>query len=334
MRRRALLSSLASIGAVSVTGCIADEASPGAGGPNTTGRSTTGDGASTTDRTTAGGESTDEGTATEDGTATDDEQADGDTQFDPDDAERHDRVELGLRTSVSFPDNNRPVPVNVWNDADEERSIEVSVSPDGGDAISVGDEVFPPNSYLTVVLNVPMEYTVRLQRQDEVVHELAVDHTDFECNSGFTSLAVHDDWSVDEGGVSTMMACPDPVTSAGSMGVASGGCTDLDEHDATVTYNEGAVEVDGALLTPSPCYAARVAETRYDAETDTFHVAVEASEESGKTCMSCLGEVSYQASYLFERDLPGHVVVTHLVDDEESVVARATWNAGVDLREN
>ncbi|WP_256298528.1 hypothetical protein [Haloarchaeobius salinus] len=311
MRRRTLLSSVASIGALSVAGCI-DDAGPGNGDP------------ATDDPTTTPGEGTDDGTDTDDG--------DDDTEFGPDEREEVERFAIGDREAVAFPDNNNPVPVHVWNDAESEREFGLTAST-GARGRDLGTVAVAGDAYVTVLFNVPAEYTLTVTGDGRTLHEHALDHTDFDCNSGFHSVSVHEDWSVDTGGISTMIACSGPENRSGGIGVSEGECTDRDASEATVDYYDDSVGAEGVFVTPNPCYELDLADTSYDEETDTFRAVVEATDATGtdEACQECLGQVDYTLDFGFANDLPGHVVLVHRRDGEETEVARATWNADVNL---
>jgi hypothetical protein len=318
MKRRTLLSSLASIGAVTVAGCIDDT---GAGAPAT-------DEPTTDEPTTTPGD----GTATDDGTETDDGDGPDDSEFSPDEREEVDRFEIGSRDGVAFPDNNNPVPVHVWNDAQTGREFGLTVST-AADQRDLGTLTLAADSYVTVVFNVPAAYTLTVEGDGRVVHEYELDHTTFDCNSGFKSISVHGDWSVDTGGISTAMACPAPENRAAGIGAGEGECSNRGESEATIDYYDDSVGAEGVFVTPNPCYEVDLTESAYDAEADTFRAVVEATDATGpdEACVECVGQVDYTLDFGFENDLPGHVVVVHRRDGEDTEVARASWNADVDL---
>lgn len=318
MKRRTLLTSLASAGAAAVAGCIDDS---NAGGPG-------GNGTDTDDET-----DTDDGT--DDGTTTDDGGDDG--TFNPDDHPQAERFQIGSPEGVAFPDNNEPVPVNVLNDADEEREFTLRVQGDAsGDSGQPPQRLLGPlsldaDAYATVTFNVPAEYTLLVDGNDETLIEYELTHRDFDCNSGFKSIQVQQDWSVETGGISTMMACPDPAARTVGVGQGEGQCAGDQDHAATVTYGETDVTVDGTFIAPTPCYSVSLAESGYDEENDVFRLVVEATENDVDTCTQCVGALDYELSLGFENDFPGHVSVVHRTNDGDVDVARATWNADVDL---
>lgn len=318
MNRRTLLTTLGSIGAVSVAGCL-DEA--GTGGPAN--GDNTDDGTDTTDGTDTGG-----GTDTTDGTDTD---AD-DVPFSPTEYDEADRFAVGRRDGVAFPDNNNPVTVHVWNDADAERELGLTVS-GGSNERELGTMALNARSYVTVVFNVPAAYVLTVEGDGRTVHEYDLDHTDFDCNTGFRSVEVHDDWSVDTGGEATEIACRGPEARAMGVGQGEGECTNRDASEATVDYYDDSVGAEGVFVTPNPCYDLDLADSAYDEETDTFRAVVEATDATGpdEACQECLGQVDYTLDFGFANDLPGHVVLVHRRDGEENEVARATRNAGFEL---
>ena len=324
MRRRALLTSLGSIGSIALAGCIADD-SPGAGDPNTTDPSTTTDDPSD-------GTPTDGGTATDDGTTTDDPS----NRFEPAESEERERIEVGSREDVAFPDNNEPVHVHVWNDDDSEREFGVEVSAGSGSQRDLGTHALPADAHLTVVLNVPAEYTLAVTRDSQAVHELSLDHGNFDCNDGFTAIEVREDGSVDVSGITTEIACAGPTNRSGGMGVGQGECTNRETDEARIDYYDTNVGAEGTVVTPNPCYELDLATSEYDAESDTFRVVVEATEATDvdEGCQECVGQLDYTLSFGFEGDMPAHVILSHRVGDEETEVARKTWNEDVELAAN
>jgi hypothetical protein len=321
MKRRTLLSSLASIGAVSVAGCIDDT---GAGSPGTDDTTTDDPGTTPSDD--------DDGTDTPDDTDDDD-----DSDFDPDEGTEAARFDIGSPEGVAFADNNKPVPVHVHNDADEARDFALRVTrptPGPTDDLQVrdlGTTTLSADAYVTVVFHVPAEYTLVVDGDGRTLTEHPLAHGDFTCNSGFTSITVAEDWSVETGGISTMMACPNPAARTIGVGQGEGQCNSDQDHSASVTYGDEEVTVDGTFITPTPCYSIEVAETNYNEETDEFELVLVATENDGESCVECVGVVDYEATIGFEADFPAHVSVVHRRDDVLNRAGQATWNAGFEL---
>lgn len=318
MKRRTLLSSLAGIGAVSVAGCIDDT---GSGSPDTD--------EGTTD---------DPGTTPDGGTDTPNGTDDGDdSEFSPDGQTEAARFEIGSPEGVAFANSNNPVPVHVHNDADEEREFALSVTrptPGPTDDLQVrdlGTTTLSADAYVTAMFYVPATYTLVLEGDGETLHEHRLTHDDFTCNSGFQSVQVHQDWSVDTGGISTMMACPSPSPRTIGVGQGEGQCADAQEHTASVAYGETDVTVDGSFVTPTPCYSVEQADSSYDDESGVFELVLEATANDVDSCTECVGVVDYEATVGFEADFPAHVSIVHRTDDGDTEVARATWNADFEL---
>ncbi|WP_435345135.1 hypothetical protein [Haloarchaeobius sp. HRN-SO-5] len=326
MNRRTLLSRLAGLGAVTVAGCV-DDANPGPAGTGTPTTDPPTTDPPTTDPPTTGEPSTDDG----DGDPTSDDGDPTSDRFSPDVLEHVATVELGSRDQVAFPGNNEPVTVHVWNDADEERPFEVRVTATDGDEEHVERRTLPADAYLTVVLNVPSEYTVGVGTDGEVRHEFPAGFGDFDCNTGYTALRVLADWSVETSGLSTDLGCFGPAVNTSRFGISSADCASIETSRATVAFEGESVAVDGSFVTPTPCYGVEFEEPSYDQETDTFVVTVARTDPDDEMCVECVGQIDYQVDVAFENDLPGHVVVRHRADGELTEVARATRNADVDL---
>jgi hypothetical protein len=113
---------------------------------------------------------------------------------------------------------------------------------------------------------------------------------------------------------------PTPELVESRLARSDGRCTEGGERDgATVSFEDDAVGVVGAVGTPNPCYAATLGETTYDGQRDELLVTVGVTAESG-ACTQCLATVTYDARLSFEGGLPGTVTVRHERDGETETV--------------
>lgn len=109
---------------------------------------------------------------------------------------------------------------------------------------------------------------------------------------------------------------PSPTATVGQCSVANRSLTvqdrlcGSDDDSATVTVDGRVVTITGTAVTPNPCYDARLGTTT--CEADTLRVNVETVEANGgDPCVSCLGNIEYEAELQVEGDRPDRVVVAH-----------------------
>lgn len=87
------------------------------------------------------------------------------------------------------------------------------------------------------------------------------------------------------------------TTTDASCGSGEGG-------SASAVTEEGALVVEGVVPTSDPCYEASLSESATALEGRVLSVGVEASEvESAENCVTCLGEVTYEARFEFSSDI-------------------------------
>lgn len=230
-------------------------------------------------------------------------------------------VSVGNRDDVSFPDNNRPQGVRIWNAADEAREIEFRISRDADVAVDRSVE-FAADAYLAASLNEPANYriSVGLVGGDAEKTDFEIERSSFDCNSAGTDVGVMADGHIETMSMSTAMGCPGPEVSDSetSLSVGQGACGE--QHSASVTFEGEAVRVDGAVRTSTPDSDLALASASYDRETDALTVRVRATgaDDSGDDSagVQCVGEVPYEATVGFEYDFPSSVVVVHESMDE------------------
>lgn len=100
--------------------------------------------------------------------------------------------------------------------------------------------------------------------------------------------------------------------------------------DASVTFEEGAVRVDGTASGNNGCYTARLGGVSYDEEEDRVTVNVETFEDrdEDEMCTEALVGIDYSATAEFDGGLPSSVEVRH--DDETVIVAERGTHSDVD----
>lgn len=301
MQRRALLSTVGSLGLGSLAGCLAG---------------------------TGVGDLGTESTRTRDPRRTHE-----DPRFGRDRYDAVARYGVGTVADGAFPeqDPRQDVPIGcvVWNHAETGRELRVRVTTEWAER-DLGSHALGPWEYVAVDFLAPMEYTLSVERDGRTVYEHDLDHQEFDCNSDGRVIRVHDDWSVDMVGGGTLAGCPGVSVTGAEVDRVEGDCADSADHDARIEYGETDVTVDGTFFTPDPCHSVEVVASSYSRTDDLFRVVLDAIEDDG-ACADCVGAVDYELTAGFEYSFPGHVTVVHRESDGDTEVARATWNADVDL---
>jgi len=326
MKRRQLLASVGSLGALSAAGCVgndtADAGPDDREGDRTDDPSddTTDDGTDSTTDTTDGDDGSDDTTDGDDGS--NDTTDDGSRVSDDEPVET---IPVGDREGVPFPDNNGPHGVTVVNDADA-RDLRVVLDRDGERVL---DRVFelPAGRRVALTLNEPSEYEVGVGVDGRLVGTVAVERSRFDCNGSSTEVTVDADGQVDSTTVSTLVACPGPEVAGTEFEQGEGTCGGTDR--ATVAVDDERVNVSGAVGTPVPCYdlalsGVELEAEEYDGRNGTLVVTVTTAGRQDGACAECLGEVSYEATVELANAYPETVRVVHVGVSGEQVVAETT----------
>ena len=297
MKRRTLLGAVAgSLGAASLTGCLGD----GGDGDDGGAPETTTDGTPTTEPPTTTPPNDDEFT------------------FDPGSDEPFERIERGDRSTVVFPDNNRPQDVKVWNAADESREMTLVVERDG-ETVLDRTVTFPADGFLTLTVQAPDDWQVDLLREETALATIEILRESFDCNQISHLVGVSGDWTAHTQLLATEIACPGPAVAEQSFTAGEGRCASATESTATIAFDGESVVVDGTFITPNPCYELQLATATYDADDDILEVVV-AAKSTGETCVQCIGGIEYEATVQFEHERPGQVVLKHRKGGKSTVV--------------
>lgn len=315
VKRRDLVSGLASAALFTTAGCIADGGSPaGAGGPDKT---DTPDGEDTPTGETPATDSPTDG-------PDDGNQSDGGTddtfEFDPASEDPFESVTLGSREGLDFATMVRPKALAVWNDADAERSLDVAVTRNGESTLD-RTVAFPADEWFSVRLAEPADWSVEVALDGDVVWSRSFPPSAFDCNGTTTHVAVGPDGTVETSTLSTALGCHDPVVASTEFERRGSDCGG--ENRANVTFDDERVTVEGTVRTPTPCYGLELAETAYDAEADELRVVVAVGDSQDGVCTDCVGEVRYRAGVAFEHGYPGTVVIEHESAEETTQVTTA-----------
>jgi len=96
--------------------------------------------------------------------------------------------------------------------------------------------------------------------------------------------------------------------------------------DATVTFGDGTVVVEGTIWGANGCKTAELAGVSYDGDADELTIAVATTdrEGAGDGCTQAIVEIDYRAVVTVDGGLPGSVTVTHDHGDGPTTAATAT----------
>lgn len=322
MKRRTLLRTVgAAVGAGTLAGCLTDdEATPGGGGSDPDGADTV-DPTATTDPTTTG--RADGGTTAENGTETNTSTSQDEAVFGTDADEPFESITVGSRDGVENPDDNRPHGVDVWNAAEDERTLTIAVR--RGSATVLEEEItFPGDGYLSMVLAEPADYEIPILEGDEELGVVTVERSRFDCNSSATNVDVAPDGEIRSTVISTMMACRTTGVSDPTFESAEGTCASGSAAGgrASVSFADG-VSIDGVVQAPNPCHRATLVGVSETDGSVTVTVGIEDAREEGTVCVECVGSVGYTATFDEGTTLPRRVTVVHRNHRGEETVATA-----------
>ncbi|WP_276281001.1 hypothetical protein [Halorussus caseinilyticus] len=244
-------------------------------------------------------------------------------------------ISVGTRAGVSTPESHRPHRVRVWNDSDESRTVGLRLVRDESAVLDRSVE-FPADGYLTLRLLEPARYALELRPGGEVGETattgdaggagsgtVEISRARFDCNDSRTDVRVAADGAVQTATTTTNAACPPELTDR-TFTAFRGSCGSAD--DASVSFAEESVAVDGSIQVPNPCYGARLAEVSVPS-ADTLRVAVAATEPTAGVCVQCVGTVEYRTTLAFRDRVPETVEVVHRRGDASETVATVTRGA-------
>jgi len=312
MKRRALLRVAgAALGTGTLAGCLSDDDVASTGGSGNTETTTTRNETKDTTDPTLEPETTVEETTYAD-----------DAVFDTDAQAPFFTRSIGSRENVSFPDNNRPHGVSIWNAAESERTMRISVR--RGSA-TVFDQrlAFPADGYLTLTLEEPDDYAVVVGADSEHFGTVDVPSAHFDCNSSSTNVGVFPDGEVRSTVISTAMACSSPTVESPTIETLGSDCADEPTSDtASVSFGDDQLSIDGRIQAPNPCHEATLETISETQNGLTVVVGVE-DVSDGDNCIQCVGSVEYSTTMRYDLVAPETVTVVHRSTGEERTVTTA-----------
>lgn len=315
MKRRDLLATVGSAGALFAAGCVGYDTSRGAGVEN--------DDPDPDDEPTGR-----EGDGTDGGTGSDGTDGGDGTGSDPAaNDEPVATVPVGDREGVPFPDNNGPHGVSVVNDADQPRELRIVLNRDDEQVLDRGFDV-PAGRAVALTLNEPGDYEVAVGADGRLLDTVGVRRALFDCNGSTTEVTVDDDSEVDSTTVSTLVACPGPEIADTRFDQGEGTCGGADR--ASVATDGERVWVSGTVRTPVPCYdlalsgVELVEAEEYGGRSGTLVVTVTTAGRQDGACVECVGSVSYEAAVDLDNAYPKTVRVVHVGLSGERTVTETT----------
>ncbi len=295
MQRRQVLAALGSSTALAMAGCLAAGPSSPDDGP--------------TDTTTTTNGSTTPGDA---------------GKFNPGADDPFQILEVGSREHVDFPENQGPHVTRVWNAADEQRTLTLTLDSENGPGLDRTLE-FPADGWVKLVANEPADYTLVISEDGTRAGELVISRSWFDCNDSWTNVVVSQGGELSSSTLSTELACPGPAIADRAITVGSASCSMEDE--AEVRYVDEVIEVEGRVRTPNPCYGLEIASVELrnakdfgENDGDVLVLTIRATKQQGDVCTSCVGSVPYTATIDVENEYPSNVRVNHISMGEERTV--------------
>ncbi|MFB6150970.1 MAG: hypothetical protein ABEJ40_04105 [Haloarculaceae archaeon] len=144
--------------------------------------------------------------------------------------------------------------------------------------------------------------------------------TDDDGTTGAETATADDDTQTD-GEDPTGTVVPETALTDRSLDVTGTGCGSQVD-DATVSFGDGGVAVEGTVWGNDLAYTARLASATYDSGVLAVTVASERPDDAG-AAGQCITEIEYDARFSFDGGLPSRVVVRHRHGEETTTVATA-----------
>jgi len=229
------------------------------------------------------------------------------------------RFTVGSRSAVTFPDAHRPHHVQILNDGDERREFSLRVT----SATASFERTVSLASHRRVAIDLsePGTYRLAVAADGDEPTRVRIPRESFDCNDSTTRVAVRADGRVEWTTESASASCRPPAVVNRSISVEGRSCGDA-ASEASVSFADQRVVVQGKLPVAESCGTARIRSVRYDSATDTLALVVAASLSTDQSaCTDCGGAVVYRGAVRFERGYPGRVIVRHAVGGERATVA-------------
>lgn len=224
---------------------------------------------------------------------------------------------------MAFPENNRPRTVTVANESDRSWPVALALrAVDADRKVWSRDRTLAAGEAFALRLNVPANYELAVAVEGGATERVDVAVGSFDCNHVSTTARIDADGGLDVQTVTTEIACPQASLAGTSISSGEADCGEADS--ATVAFGQSGVTVEGEIIAPTPCHAARLRDATLSDGVLTVTVGTETTDE---TCVQCLGAVPYTLECDFDHDLPDAIVVRHQRDGRPRKVVRAARGA-------
>jgi hypothetical protein len=128
-------------------------------------------------------------------------------EFDPTGDDPVGTVEIGSPTTATRREERYPWSVVVWNDADRERSFDVSVVSESLGRVADRELVLPAGGWYRLGLLEPDRYAIQVRAHDRPRYEFQIPYTGFDCNRHAARLRVTSTGLVEYVTWSTAVGC-------------------------------------------------------------------------------------------------------------------------------
>jgi len=231
-------------------------------------------------------------------------------------------TEVAFDADLAYPDLVENWDISVLNDSNDARTFRTRVDADGERVLDETTTV-PTDRWFQVLLPQKAAYDVAIQAEDGLSWRRHVAREDYMCGGFLTTIEFHPDFVekvVDE---QNAVGCPSPLDGIEWI-QTDGECSSDSEHEASVTFADGDIRIDGRFPTGTPCFNVVSWSAPYYFRTDTLFVRLLADETDADGCEPCGAIQPYEYSIPVDAAYPDTVVVEHYEEDgEEHVVARA-----------
>jgi len=236
-------------------------------------------------------------------------------------ADRHEpfeTVQIGSREDVENPQQNRKRGLRITNDAEETRTFTLEVESDSVERYEASHR-FGPGAALGCSLEEPATYQISVSTASRELTTFKIPREEFTCNYASTQVTIGSDWTVEQRTVTTEMACRvSPPTR--SIEIVETGCLSTDSGSASLRSTNQTLVIEGSIRAPNPCFDVDIASIEEEADATTITIESTAPA-STQPCVSCIGEISYEATVGFSDDVPEPIRVVHRTSRGEQVVA-------------
>lgn len=244
---------------------------------------------------------------------------DGDqsTASDNADPELHTEFSVGSRDGIVFPDANQPARYRILN-REESQQIQIIIRL-SGDVTVNKSFTLPNNTYVSVTLQQPANYDVRLglERDRDLTPVAQPSGDEFSCTPIQGTITINSAGQIESQVTTPDIECPPPQVTETTFQSQDGECGQ--QHTATVSVSDKTIRIAGQIAVPQPCYQVMLESASYDTATETLTVTIAVGNQTKNICVSCIGEVPYEATVELQHGYPQDILVQHRESNGEVV---------------